>query len=339
MRQKLRQGGDGYALAHSRFPPHQGRCSPVGPFRAPALDRCAAPPLHDGVTAVGTDEPGVDGPPKPPAGAGDQLRSLLWAMLKALEVGHWRAVLQPPEFRGRPVAGPPHLVRWAVALRLVAVSMQLQAQGRLQDAWDRLSEAAGLLPSELVRLEASTNTVFAVLRPEPPDGVRPDVELVVGLARLIWRDQHELRHLKRRFAPGRMRAHDELVEAIVQHLFWVEFDPATYCRRPPGEPCWGDGVTVDRSRKVLRLRATEIRWFGNPGATVEVSQAPWQDGGAFLGLYADALDLLAGQAEPAPWCGVPGTSGLVVRRGRLRAWQYAHQRKEDLDSLRVLTLV
>jgi hypothetical protein len=269
----------------------------------------------------------------------NQLRPLLSAALKALQVGHWRAVLRPPEFRGRPIAGPKHLTDWAIALRLVALSMQLQAQGRVQDAWDRLSEAAQLLSSELARLDVSTNTVFAVLRPEPPDGAWPDVKLVAGIARLIWREQYELRDLKRTFAPDRMRAHDELIEAIVQYLFWVEFDPATYHRRPPGEPFWDDGVTVDRSRKVLRLRATEIRWFGNPAATVEVSQAPWQDGGGFAGLYTDALDVLAKQAEPAPWCGVPGTSGLVVRRGRLRAWQYARQRKEDLDSFRLLMLV
>lgn len=270
----------------------------------------------------------------------DQLRPLLLAAVKAAEIGHWRWILRPPEFQGRPIAGPKALVERAVALRLVARSQQLQAQGRLLDAWDRLGEAAALLSPQLVQRDPLTGVALALLRPEPLDDMPLDMKLLIRLARVIWRDQIELQHLRRRFAPEKeTKARDQLIEAFILHLMWVEHDPATYDRPEPGQTPWDDGVSVDRSRTTLCRRATEIRWFADPAATVEVSQAPWQDGGAFRGLHADALDLLATHAAPAPWCGGHGTSGLVVRRARLRAWRYARQRKEDLDSFRVLMLV
>jgi hypothetical protein len=208
----------------------------------------------------------------------------------------------------------------------------LQAQGRLQDAWDRLSEAARLLPSELVRLEVATNTAFAVLRPSLPETAPADVQLAVAIARLLWRDQFELLELKRRFAPGRTKARDELIEGCVQYLMWVTFDPTTLFRAAPGEPTSDDGVAVEPSRTVLCSFGTEVRWLGDPAATTKVSQAPWQDIGGYRGLCAEAFDSLAARPEPAPWCGRRGTSGLVVRRGRLRAWQHACRRREDLDS-------
>jgi hypothetical protein len=268
---------------------------------------------------------------------GDELRPVLWVLLEAVVVGYWREVLRPPGFAGHAVAGPGHLVRWATAVRLVAQSMQLQARGRLHDAWLRLAEAAALLPPQLVRRDADTGAGLAVLRPEPPDTASADEKLVVALARLVWREQSELVDLRTTFAPDRMKARDELVEALIQYLIWVEFDPSTYHRVARGEPSW-DGVVVDRSRKVLCRRGTEIRWFADPTASVELSQAPWQDIGGYRGLCAVALDLLAARRAPAPWCGQAGTSGLVVRRARLRAWQYARRWKEDLDSYRIQTL-
>jgi hypothetical protein len=270
----------------------------------------------------------------------DQLRPLLRAAVKALEIGHWRWILRPPEFQGHHVAGSKESVDRAIAHRLVARSQQLQAQGRMLDAWARLGEAAALLPPQLVRRDPLTGVALALLRPEPSDDMPLDMKLLIRLARVIWRDQFELQYLRRTFAPEKeMKARDQLIAAFIHHLMWVEGDPATYERPESGRTPWDDGVNVDRTRTALCRRATEIRWFADQAATVEVSQAPWQDGGAFRGLHADALDLLATQTRPAPWCGSHGTSGLVVRRGRLRAWQYARQRKEDLDSFRVLMLV
>jgi hypothetical protein len=267
----------------------------------------------------------------PPGDAGDELRQALWDVVGRLDGGNWRAVVHNSGFIGRAGAGPGHLVRWASALGLVALSMQAQAEGRVHDAWDRLSEAAALLPPQLVRRDRSTAAVLAVLRPMPADTAPLEERLVVGIARLVWREQQELADLRRRFAHGRMKARDELIEGCIQFLIWVIFDPTSFYRVKPGE-AW-DGTTVEPSRAVLCLYGTEIRCFANPTADTGISQAPWQDIGGYRGLAANAFDRLADRSAPAPWCGAKGTSGLVVRRGRLRAWQHACRRREDLRSL------
>ena len=269
----------------------------------------------------------------PSRDAGDDLRrasaETLWDRANRSEGGNWRAVVC--DAADRPAAGPEHLIRWTSALELVGLSMQAQAEGHVHDAWDRLTEAADLLPQQLVRHDRSTGTARAVLRSMPPDTVPLEVRLAVRIARLIWREQHELADLRDRFAPGKMKARDELIEGCIQYLIWVTFDPTSFYRaRSTGSR---DRTTVEPSRAVLCLFATEIRLFANPTAHSGVSQAPWQDIGAYRGLAAEAFDRLADRPVPAPWCGKEGTSGLVVRRGRLRAWQYACQRRQDLRSL------
>jgi hypothetical protein len=81
--------------------------------------------------------------------ANDDMHPTLGIAAVLLERGDWRPVLRPPAFGGRVIAGPGRLVRLAVALHLVARSMQLQAQGRPDDAGDRLGEAAAILPTPL----------------------------------------------------------------------------------------------------------------------------------------------------------------------------------------------
>ena len=264
--------------------------------------------------------------------ASDEVRSTLRIAVDLLERGDWRAVLRPSGFGGRGVAGPRHLVGQAVALRLIGRSMQLQAQGRLYDAWQRLGEGAAVLPGQLVRRDGSTGVALAVLTPEPSDDPFRDGTLARRVGRLVWREQFELEDLRRSFAVGRTRPRDELIEACVQHLLWVEFDHCAFYRTAPGEPYWDDGTTVDRARSLLCLRGTRLRQFADPTAG-RLSQAVWQDIGGYRGLCAAAFDRLAEQTAPVPWCGLPGTSGLTIRRGRLRAWQHAHRRKEDLNDL------
>ena len=215
--------------------------------------------------------------------------------------------------------------------------MQLQAQGRVHDAWDRLGEAAGLLPPQLRRRTASADTVQAVLRPLPQRGEPADVGLVLRIARLIWREQFELRDLRERFAAGKIEPRDELVEAYIHYLSWVDFDPSTFYCSPAGESMWDDGTPLDRSRAVMCLFPA-IRWFADPMQKIRLSQAPWQDINGLRGLAAEALDRLADRTVPAPWWGGNGTSGLVVRLGRLRAWEHARQRRVDLDAFRSLML-
>jgi hypothetical protein len=264
--------------------------------------------------------------------ANDDMPATLRIAVGLLDRGDWRAVLRPPGFGGRAIAGSGDLVRLAVALHVVARSMQRQAQGRLDDAWDRLGEASALLSAQLSRRDASTGSTLAALAPKPPNDPPADVILAWRTARLVWREQVELEDLRCRVAPGRVTPRDELIEACIQHLFWVEFDPFTFYRAAPGRPLWDDGTTVDRLRSVLCVRGSRLRQFANPTAG-RLSQAVWQDIGGYRGLCAVAFDRLAVRPAPAPWCGVAGTSGLTVRRGRLRAWQHARRRRDDLTDL------
>lgn len=263
-------------------------------------------------------------------GGYENLLRLLLRAVATLETGCWRAVLRPPGFGGHVAGGPKLLVHCAVALRLIARSMQLQAQGRPVDAWDRLSDAATLLPAGLVRRDPPTGFAFAALPPALSDGAPREERLVVGIARLIWREQTELLDLQRRFAPGRMKASDELIEGCILYLMWVVFDPTTMSPTPPGEPEWDDGVMVEPSRTVLCLFGTGVRVLADPARDTPVSQAPWQDIGGYRKLATKALGRLAKRPAPTPWCGAPGTSGLVIRRGCLRTWQHAREGRQGL---------
>jgi hypothetical protein len=171
-----------------------------------------------------------------------------------------------------------------------------------------------------------------LLVPEPPATSPGDEQLAPRLARLVWREQFELEDLRRSVAARRCAPRDELIEACIQHLYWVEFDHCAFYRPAPGAPSWDDGTTVDRLRSVLCLRGTRLRQFANPTAG-NLSQAVWQDIGGYRGLCAAAFDRLADRPAPVPWCGVPRTSGLQIRRGRLRAWQHATRRGEDRMSV------
>ena len=253
-----------------------------------------------------------DGPPR-----------ILQEALCALEVGFWWMVLHGDRAPSQGRTAPAAARRLDVALRLVARSMRLQAQGRLLDAWDRLGEAAGLLPPGHCRSPIPSGGARAVLTPQPRHNASIDEELAWRTARLIWREQYELTDLRRRFASDSIKARDELIEACIQHLSWVEFDPSIWYRPAQSSPAWDDAAIISASRLALCKRGTYIRRFANPAATAAISQSPWQDIGGHRGLLAEALTQLADRPVPAPWCGTAGTSGLVVRRGRLRAWQHA----------------
>jgi hypothetical protein len=248
-------------------------------------------------------------------------------MIDALEVGHWRLILRPrPPRAGRRVAGPVHLVRWGVVLRLVAVSMQLQARGRVQEAWERLGEAAVHLPVALRRLPPAGDVAVATLVPAPPSA-SPDEELARRIARLVWREQYELLHLRNRFAPGLMRPRDQLVDACIEHMCWGEFDP--FASDVPRASTWDDGVTLANERSVLCRRGSRLRQFADP-TKGDISKSVWIDVGEYRGLRARALERLADRPAPAPWWEAPGTADLRVRLGQLRAWQHARTWRDDL---------
>jgi hypothetical protein len=259
-------------------------------------------------------------------GSGADLRKLLKSVLHALEVGDWRRARRLLVEAKLFEVGLESLVRGIVALEHAARAMQLHAQGFVFEAFDEFGIAATQLPRLRTGTTATPGRAIALLMPEPDDP-RSDEHLTWRIARVVWRGQSELGDLRRRFAPGRMRARDELVEACIEHLCCVEFDPFAW---PESErPTPDDGVTVDRTRLVLCHRATRLRQFADP-TRGEVTQSVWRDIGAYRRLRGAALSQLATRTAPAPWCGVRGTSGLKVCRGRLRAWQYAHIWSDDL---------
>lgn len=258
----------------------------------------------------------------------EELRRALQTMTDALELGHWRAILHPgAACPGEGVAGDKGPVLWAVVLRMVARSMQLQAQGRVQEAWDQLGKAADLLPAARRRPTSPGDVARAALRP-PRTGASADEELTRRIARLVWREQFELAELRTRFAPGLQRARDELVEGCIEHLCWVEFDPFVFAYVAPGAAAWDDGTSVARERSVLCLRSTRLRQFADPTQGA-LSKSVWIDIGAYRGLCAEAFDRLADRPAPAPWCGTADASGLRVRLGQQRAWEHARRWRAD----------
>jgi hypothetical protein len=216
------------------------------------------------------------------------------------------------------------LVRGGVALEHAARSMQLRAQGCVTEASNQLGVAASQLP-RLCDTATTSGRAVAVVMPEP-DGASSDEHLAWRVARLLWREQLELQDLRQRLAPGRMKPREELIEACIEHLCCVEFDPFAWPELGRSVP--DDGITVDPTRQTLCRRATRLRQFADP-TRGEVTQSVWRDIGAYRALRGAALTQLAARSVPAPWCGRRGTAGLKVCRGRLRAWRFAHIWNDD----------
>ncbi len=247
-------------------------------------------------------------------------RALLMEAL-GLEAGDWPAVLAfaPSRPAGRAIAGPNVIVRDHAALRSVARSMELQFHGDVHGAFAELKVSARLLPNSYAHPADRTRVA---LPPRPP---ATTAEMTTWqIARLVWREQTEIDHLRATYAQGRLTPREQLVEACIQHLIWVDLDPFApeRCRPPAKLP--------DQSRSCLCGRASELRRLATPTAG-DVSQSVWLDAGAFAGLRSRALDRLAEQLHPAPWCGRKGAETLPVRCGRLRAWQHAQRCRQDRD--------
>jgi hypothetical protein len=253
-----------------------------------------------------------------------ELRGLLRAVLDASEAGDWRRASSLLASGRPPVTGLGFLVRRGIALDHAARAMQLRAQGLVTEAFDQLDVAASQLTGSC-ETATTPRRVVAVVMPEPNDA-GSDEHLSWRIARLLWREQLELQDLRQRLAPGRMRAREELIEACIEHLCCVEFDPFVWPESGQAAP--EDGITVIPTRQMLCRRATRLRQFADP-TRGDVTQSVWQDIGGYRALRGAALTQLATRDAPAPWCGRRGTAGLKVCRGRLRAWRYATIWHED----------
>lgn len=256
----------------------------------------------------------------------DHLRPTLQVLLRALEVGDWPTVLRPDPSHpaARPVGGPAQLVQVALALRDIARSMESQADGDVYGASKQLAVALGKLPVDY----GQTTDPTAATPPTRPHDSTFIASVTWRAVTIIWREQYELADLHTSFTPDLITPRGELVAACIEHMFWVEFDPYQWRRKRSRTP--ERAQARERTRRALCLRATRLRHFANATAC-DLSQSVWRDVGALPGLYAEALTQLAEQQAPAPWCGRKDTRRIPVRRGRLRAWQYARTWRDDHD--------
>jgi hypothetical protein len=236
---------------------------------------------------------------------GSGIQPSLPRCIKALELGDWFAALS---LSSPAATGPATL---ATVLNMLAASMQSRAAGDVSTAWRQLSEVASRLPRAMRHLDGTRNVWLADLRPlGDGDAWR--------VSRITWREQRELGDLRQRLSRDGTRPRDELVEACIERLGWVEFNPWTWSQ-PNGD------LSVTPSRDELLRRGTWLRQFARPRSG-RLSQSVWRDIGAYGGLYASALTRLA--IRPVvPW---DIDSGVPIRVGRMRIWDHAQQWRSDI---------
>jgi len=249
---------------------------------------------------------------------------LLDKVLDHLELGDWRRALElVPQLSG----GAQVAIAAAVQLRLTGGAMRARAQGAVAQSSRQLEVVARLLPSHL--RESCDDHVRARLVPQDA-GVTPDQLRTCRIARLVWREQYELDHLRLLFADLK-RGYDELLEACVEYLCVVDHNPATWFS---SEVVLSD-PPAERARTDLLERATRLRQFGNPllGRPKQVSESVWKRHGQFRALYSDALDRLAERPAAVVWAAEPGAAVVVPHQGFVCAWTLAQLRKEPRRSV------
>ena len=276
--------------------------------------RTGATPIGNGWRALPT-LPAVRDEPPPSA------QDWLSEATSALERGNWRYIVYPPDVAvlERPV--PAQLI---TLLQLVASSMQSQTDGDVREAWRLLDTAARMLPRGLTRSSPDDGGRLAVLPPPP----RTDADLQLTtwrVTRVVWREQEELADLRRRVTLADT-AHDLLIEACVEHLRWVEFDPWTVRVAPAGER-----VDVEGSRANLYRRAAGLRAFTSP-RTKDLSVSAWRDVGGYRCLCGAALQKIGEADRAAGWRNrSPRADNVPLRIARVRAFTSAKQWLADIS--------
>jgi hypothetical protein len=244
---------------------------------------------------------------------------VLAGVTRALENGNWRTAALELSHGGH-ADGRRELVALMVALRCVARSMRFQsAHADVEAAQNQLATAARVLVGRerLPRLGRQ------------PAGTRRLAHLAWTVMRLIHREQEDLDAIRLIFVDLR-RGRPEVINAGVEHLTWVEFDPWTVQVHPQDRALLGlDDDAYRRFRTGNRhdmcVRATRLRQFAD-ARHGSVNEKDWQRMGGYPHVREAALRVLAG--EPL----TRGRADLPVRLGRRRAWEYACRWAEDASA-------
>jgi hypothetical protein len=237
-------------------------------------------------------------------------------------IGNWRfvRVRDPAPVEIDRSGEAAHVV---VTQRMVAASMAKNVAGRPAEAETHLSEAAMMLPQMLTRDDGCART--ALLTP-PPTSNSEVAWCLWALACVIWREQQELADLRHRYQPGRTSPRNELVDAFIEYLRWVECDP--WRLQHPRQP--RDESVLGAQRGAVCRRASNLRKFAVPRAG-DIDPTVWTRAGRDAGVRALALRRLA--AGPlTPWAAKGSLAADVeVRRGRKRASDSARRWLADLE--------
>jgi hypothetical protein len=269
--------------------------------------------------------------PRPADQPGDSEFQALELAVAALEAGNWRAAIALLR-----ADGSSH-DRLTAAANLLALSMFCQAIGDVDAALRHLDAAARILPSTLTR-EDRANQLILVNPPRLADqdpAEHSPAHQTWSVCRIAWREQTELIAIRDRFRLSSRTARDELIDACIEYLIWVEFDPWTW--RHPNQDQWLRqlGIVVPASfgiprRKDMCARASALRKLAI--ATLgDVSESVWKDIGGYRGLREQALRRMA-RRPPAAWNRglAPSTQDVPAQRGRSAAWSYAQTWASDV---------
>jgi len=200
--------------------------------------------------------------------------------------------------------------------------MAAQAAGDVAAAERQYRDATALLPPRL-RRSISDGTLVQMPASGPAKAVQP--HWLRRAALVLWREQELIGDLRIRLDQF-SRARDYLVEACIAFANEIDFSPFT----------WRAGVEDTRflpavipSRKDLCTRATRLRRLVSARAG-DVTESVWKDIGGYRGLRAEAMARLA-ERSLVPWSAAVNRILLEpVRRGHLRAWEYARTLRDDL---------
>jgi hypothetical protein len=235
-------------------------------------------------------------------------------VVEAVEQANWRAVLYDyyPDLVA--VAQGQDAVLLTI-LRSLAEVMRWQARGRLARAWQELDGVARLLPLPMSPQRRGHGTPYIELV-EMPSATQGLLPWTWRTGCVAWREQREMLDLRSRM--GQAGPREVLVNAVVEYLRCVEWDPWT----------WGpilrdeDALDVTRSRAELLARATDLRRVAIPNAG-DVSATVWRACGGYRALHAEALRQLA-TSDVVPWLEAnPLATAVPIRCGRVSARRHA----------------